>query len=227
MKQYLFALSLSVVSHTGFASNFSQSSIEELKSEIQNIAATNQTRTDNYKQVRAELEPLVRELMSRTSQTVEERIEGKYGTWQQLWTDDADDTRPNNFFTRIDRTRTFQVVDPKGFFYNVSEMETAINLRLTVFLRGEYKREGDGLGIKFTNLDIKVLGVNDVTDITYKLENKQEKFFPATKFSQYPSRGPVGAEGFINTVYVDDDLRIDFGYNKGDMVTDMFILKKI
>ena len=106
-------------------------------------------------------------------------------------------------------------------------METAINLRLTVFLRGEYKKEGEGLGIKFTNLDIKVLGVKDVADVTYKLENGQEKFFSATRFSQYPSRGPVGAEGFINTVFVDDELRIDYGYNKADKQVDLFILKKL
>jgi len=227
MRMHVFALLLATVAQSGFALSVKDASIQDLKTEIQKIASENQARTDNYQEVRTQLEPLVKELVDRTSQSAEERLTGKYGTWQQLWTDDADDTRPNNFLTRIDRTRTFQVVDPKGFFYNVSEMETAINLRLTVFLRGEYKKEGSGVGIKFTNLDIKVLGIRDVEDITYKLENKQEKFFPATKFSQYPSRGPVGAEGFIDTVYVDDELRIDYGFNKADKVVDLFVLKRI
>jgi hypothetical protein len=227
MRMHAFALLLATVAQSGFALSVKEASIQDLKTEIQKIASENQARTDNYPAVRAQLEPLVKELVDRTNQSAEERLTGKYGTWQQLWTDDADDTRPNNFLTRIDRTRTFQVVDPKGFFYNVSEMETAINLRLTVFLRGEYQKEGSGVGIKFTNLDIKVLGIRDVEEITYKLENKQEKFFPATKFSQYPSRGPVGAEGFIDTVYVDDELRIDYGFNKADKVVDLFVLKRL
>ena len=227
MRMQIFALLLATVSQYSFAFSARDASIQDLKSEIQKIASQNQARTDNYQEIRTQLEPLVKELVGRTNQSAEERLTGKYGTWQQLWTDDADDTRPNNFLTRIDRTRTFQVVDPSGFFYNVSEMETAINLRLTVFLRGEFKKEGSGVGIKFTNLDIKVLGVSDVEDITYKLENKKEKFFPATRFSQYPSRGPVGAEGFIDTVYVDDEIRIDYGYNKADRVVDLFVLKRI
>jgi hypothetical protein len=206
---------------------FSQgSSVEDLKAQIVQIASANQVRTDNYKEVRTQLAPLVEEIVAATNQSPDERIQGKFGTWQQLWTDDADDTRPNNFFTQIDRSRTFQIVDPKGFFYNVSEMETALNVRLTAFLRGEYQKQGDGIKIKFTNLDIKVLGVKDPARVAQLLEAKKEKFFPATRFAKYP-KGPVGAEGYIDTVYVDSDLRIDYGYNAADKIVDMFILQRL
>ena len=226
MRKLLMTSALLSFASAAYGAGVDSVSIEAVKTRIASIATENQARIDNYKDVRAELEPLVKELVDLTQQTVEERIVGKVGVWQQLWTDDGDDTRPNNFFSQIDRTRTFQVVDSSGFFYNISEIETALNLRLTAFLRGEYQREGNGIGIRFTNLDIKALGTKNVADVAYKLETKKEKFFPATKFAKYP-KGPVGAEGFIDTVYVDEQLRIDYGYNKADGVVDLFVLKRI
>ena len=98
-------------------------SFAELKSQIVTIAAKNTNRLDNWVEVRAELEPLVEELVARSGQSVDERVEGKVGSWKQLWTDDTDDTRPNNAFSSLDRARTFQVVDADGFFYNISEIK--------------------------------------------------------------------------------------------------------
>ncbi|MBQ46191.1 MAG: hypothetical protein CMP10_01620 [Zetaproteobacteria bacterium] len=225
MKVIVFT-ALLTMSNALFGSDVNSLSISELKQEILDIAAANTERLDNFKEVRGKLDPLVKALKAKGDQSVQERVEGKIGSWQQLWTDDSDDTRPNNFFSQIDRSRTFQVVDPNGFFYNVSEMKTAIKLRLTVFLRGTYAKQGEGISIKFTNIDIKALGTKDITDTTYKLENKEEKFFAATRFSEYPN-GPVGAEGYIDTVYVDDEMRVDYGYNTADEVIDLFVLKRM
>ncbi len=97
MKMQLFALLLATAGQSSFAFSARDASIQDLKSEIQKIASENQARIDNYQEIRAQLEPLVKELVGRTNQSAEERLTGKYGTWQQLWTDDADDTRPNNF----------------------------------------------------------------------------------------------------------------------------------
>ena len=108
----------------------------------------------------------------------------------------------------------------------MSEIKTKIGVRATAFLRGTYSKKGEGIAIKFTNLDIKALGTKDITDTVYKLEENKEVFFKATRFSKYP-RGPVGAEGFINTIYVDDELRIDYGYNEADKVVDMFVLVRL
>ncbi len=220
-------LSLAIISSSlATAHNAPNMTIEELKEEITKIAAANTDRLDNLSQIRAQLEPLVQQLKMRGDQTIEERITGKYGSWRQLWTDDSDDTRPNTSLTTIDRSRTFQIVDPAGFFYNVSEIKTKLKVRVTAFLRGVYELEGDGVKIKFTNLDIKALGTKRITETVYKLESKTEKFFPATRFSKYP-RGPVGAEGFIDTVYVDEDIRIDYGYNSVDKILDLFVLKRM
>ena len=111
-------------------------------------------------------------------------------------------------------------------FLQCGEIKTKIGVRATAFLRGTYSKKGEGIAIKFTNLDIKALGTKDITDTVYKLEENKEVFFKATRFSKYP-RGPVGAEGFINTIYVDDELRIDYGYNEADKVVDMFVLVRL
>ena len=93
---------------------FSEGNTEELKRQITKIAEQNQSRLDNFKEVREQLEPLVQELLAETNQTLEERDAGKIGAWQQLWTDDTDDTKPNSFFATVDRSRTFQVVSGVG-----------------------------------------------------------------------------------------------------------------
>ena len=82
-------------------------SFAELKSQIVTIAAKNTNRLDNWVEVRAELEPLVEELVARSGQSVDERVEGKVGSWKQLWTDDTDDTRPNNAFSSLDLLELF------------------------------------------------------------------------------------------------------------------------
>ena len=159
-------------------------------------------------EVRKQLNPLVEELVERANQTVDERVEGKV-VMKQLWTDDTDDTRPNNAFSSLDRDRTFQVVDADGFSTTSSEIKTKVGLRATAFLRGTYKKQGEGIAIKFTNLDIKALGTKKYHGNSLQAGRKEEKFFPATRLSKYP-RGPVGAEGYINTVYVDDEMRSRF-----------------
>ena len=222
MKNLLVSASLLIAGFAN-AADVKTMSFDELKSEIVSIASENTNRLDNWVEVREQLNPLVEELVERANQTVDERVEGKVGSWKQLWTDDTDDTRPNNAFSSLDRDRTFQVVDADGFFYNISEIKTKVGLRATAFLRGTYKKQGEGIAIKFTNLDIKALGTKNITETVYKLEEKKEKFFPATRLSKYP-RGPVGAEGYINTVYVDDEMRVDFGYNTADKILDMFVL---
>ena len=225
MKALLGTLLL-ISSNLSLGSGYQSLTIHELKTKITTIAEDNMERLDNLREVRQQLAPLVKQLARKADLTVAERIEGKIGSWQQLWTDDPDDTRSNNFFSRVDRSRTFQVVDEDGFFYNVSELNTALNFKLTAFLRGEYVKQDQGIGIKFTKLDIKLAGTKDITATTYRLERGEEKFFTATRFSKYP-QGPVGARGYIDTVYVDDELRVDYGYNNADNELDLFILRRV
>lgn len=201
-------------------------SAESLKEKIINIATENMTRTDNYPEVRAALQPLVDELSSLQDLSEEEKLELKLGGWKQLWTDDADDENSNNFISSALREQTYQYVSADGFFYNISTVTFPFGIRETAFLRAEYKKDPEGGStFFFTSLELTRGATTDETDlgsISLAVENDEVR---STKlnFFKFP-RGPVGAEGYIDTLYIDENIRIDQGFNLADGDMDLFVL---
>ena len=199
--------------------------IEDTKEEIKQIALLNMTRTDNYESVRAKLDPLVASLSAQQNLDPQKEKELKLGGWKQLWTDDADDTRSNNFFTRALREQTYQVIFEDGFFYNISTVKF-LGVNATAFLRGQYQpRLSGGLDLEFDKLKITLGATRDDTQLVERALALEEGKIKGLDFSflRDPA-GPVGAKGFIRTVYIDEDLRIDLGYNLADEVEDLFVL---
>ncbi len=205
------------------------SEIKDLKSQIVAIALANQTNLKNSENVRSQLDPLVAKLGALETKTFEEEKALKVGVWQQLWTDDADDKRADNFFQKVDRTNTYQVVFDDGVFYNVSEIETVLG-RFTGFLRGKYEAMEPRFNLEFTDLKVRRGGV--------EASSEQGGLFPfveAAKLGQlkglfqfpgerrYPN-GPVGAKGYIETLFIDEEIRIEVGANLADGVRDLFVL---
>lgn len=199
--------------------------VAELKDQIVQIALENQERIDNFEVVRAALDPLVDDLVATAEPlSFEESKALKVGAWQQLWTDDADDLRANNAFQTVDRSETYQVVFPDGVFYNLSELQTPLG-RFSGFLRGTYSEAAPLFLITFTDLQIKrgKLGTG-LYDLVSRVERGEERgLFKLPGNQRYPN-GPIGAEGDIDTVYIDDALRIDIGQNLADGVKDLFVL---
>ncbi|MEI8025363.1 MAG: hypothetical protein WCI18_03340 [Pseudomonadota bacterium] len=205
------------------------SQIIDLKSQIVAIALANQTNLKNSENVRAQLDPLVARLGALEAKTFEEEKALKVGVWQQLWTDDADDKRADNFFQKVDRTNTYQVVFEDGVFYNVSEIETVLG-RFTGFLRGNYEAMEPRFNLEFTDLKVRRGGVETSSE-----QGGLFSFVEAAKLGQlkglfqfpgerrYPN-GPVGAKGYIETVFIDEEIRIDVGANLADGVRDLFVL---
>lgn len=202
--------------------------VAELKDQIQQIALENQERIDNFEAVRATLDPLVNELVDTAEPLSFEKSSAlKAGAWQQLWTDDLDDLRANNAFQTVDRSETYQVVFPNGVFYNLSELQTPLG-RFSGFLRGTYSEADPLILITFTDLQIKrgKLGTG-LFDLVSRIERGDERgLFRLPGNQQYPD-GPIGAEGDIDTVFIDDALRIDVGQNLADGVKDLFVLVRI
>jgi hypothetical protein len=199
--------------------------VSELKALIEQIALENQARIDNFAEVRSALDPLVDELVAAAEPlSFEESKALKVGAWQQLWTDDADDLRANNAFQKVDRSQTYQVVFPNGVFYNLSELQTPLG-RFSGFLRGTYSEAAPLFLITFTDLQIKrgQLGMG-LYDLVGRVEDGAERgLFRLPGNQRYPD-GPIGAEGDIDTVFIDDELRIDIGRNLADGVKDLFVL---
>lgn len=222
----VFALSVATLAatHAFASSRVAEERIAELKAQIIEIATTNQEDLTNLASVRAQLDPLVAELASLQDISAEESLERKVGSWQQLWTDDADDLKSNNLFVTVDRKQTFQVVKDNGIFYNVSVIKLPLGLRFSAFLEGAYAPTGDVLGLEFKSLRLRLGGLSDVTGAVEKaIDNDLIGLVPFPGGAKRPN-GPVGVKGEIKSVFIDEDLRVDYGKNLDDGVKDLFIL---
>ena len=204
----------------------------QLIDEIVDIANQNMNRLDNFKEVRRELDPLVNELQKYQDLSAEESLERKIGSWKQLWTDDADDLRANNFFQTVDRDQTYQIVFEGGVFYNLTVIRTPFG-RLSGFLRGVYSSDSidqKTLNLEFTKLSLRRRGLSrdggELSTLTQDLEDGVIGSFGLPFGTDRFPRGPVGAKGTIRTIYIDNFLRIDIGQNKADGVEDLFVLIK-
>ena len=212
---------------SAFAASSNQARIDSLKREIIQIASDNQTILDNFAEVRAQLDPLVDELAELSKAGFEEKNALKVGAWQQLWTDDADDLRANNAFQSVDRTKTFQVVFDDGVFYNISEIQTPLG-RFTGLLEGSYVADEPRFILEFVDLKIRRgnTPANSLFDFAKAAKDGTLRgLFDLPGNQRYPN-GPIGARGDIDTVYIDDTLRIDKGQNFADGVIDLFVLTR-
>ena len=201
-------------------------SVDELKAQIINISTENMERFDNFAEVRELLQPLVEELRAKQDLSEDEKLELKLGGWKQLWTDDADDSNSNTPISKALRNQTYQYVSADGFFYNISTVAFPFGIKETGFLRAEYTKAPEGgADFFFTGFELTRGATTDESDleaISLALENDEVRSTPLN-FLRFP-RGPVGAKGFIDTVYIDDQIRIDEGYNKADGDVDLFVL---
>ncbi len=215
------ALFLGFISTSAFAD---ASKMESLKTQIISIALENQENLENFKEVRAQLEPLVNELASLQSLSAEESLERKIGSWQQLWTDDADDVRANNLFVSVDRKQTYQVVFANGSFYNVSVINLPLGLRFTAFLKGLYESAGKILGLEFVSLKLRLGGIKQLEETVIRADAGKLIGLVGFPGGAKKPNGPIGVKGEIETIYIDEQLRIDIGQNLDDGVKDLFVL---
>jgi len=206
-------------------------STAEIKTKIISISKKNSSNLDNFALIRKKLNPLVDELRKRQDLDSEESLSRKIGVWKQLWTDDSDDIRANNFFQSIDREQTYQIVFEGGLFYNLTVLKTPIG-KFSGFLRGLYSvspKDEKVLNLEFTSLRLKrgsLPVAGELLSLTSNLEEGMTGSFGLPFGLERSPRGPVGAKGNIETIYIDEDLRVDLGQNFADGVVDLFVLVK-
>ena len=203
--------------------------IAELKQEIFAVAEANTTNSlEELPVTRAELQPLVEELLSISPvMELPEQLAGIEGPWRELWSDDREPGRPGS---QIDRTQVYQVITGVGTFYNIGFSESPRG-KVTTFLRGQYTPSvlEKGLFITFTDVKFKPGFLEEGTglvDLVEKAENQTLGLmdFP---FDLTVPRGPIGARGFLETLYVDEDMRIASGFNFADKKIDLYVLRRV
>jgi hypothetical protein len=187
--------------------------VAHLKSQIITLATANQTRRDNIVEVRAELQPLVDELLSITPERAEsEKAAQVAGGWYSLWSD-------YRFGPFVDYAQVYQVVDLDGFYYNISRNVAPFGTT-TNYLRGAFVDAGSFLRIEFT----RSISVNDWLTAGQDLVELSAAVESGAIDGPDDPRGPIGVEGNLQNAYVDSELRIVVGRSDGEPSDGMFVL---
>jgi len=191
------------------------SRIEELKRNIQSISKANINRTDNYLEVRNELQPLVNELLALTPDRLEaEKLDDVAGAWRNLWSD-------QEFGPGVDASQVYQVVSKDGYYYNISR-NVSPKGEFTNFLRGIYEDQGSYLKIEFTDNSVSPNFYEAGTPLVQLAKNFEAKMIPSQSIG-----GPIGVKGVLINSYVDDQLRIVTGNSSSSTDLSLFVLERV
>lgn len=177
---------------------------------------------------RLRMAELIRNLQKLApSSTFEQRFQKTIGVWQEVWSDEQNPLPPG---FKILRPQVFQVIRADGIGFNIGVRATPFGIGTAfIKLRASADAEKQRTNVEFLKTYSKVGDlatepslpalVQDILDNTRAdITELPDSPFP---------RGPIGAKGTLDTVYVDDELRIVRGPNSYSDVVDTFILKRI
>ena len=186
----------------------------DLKAKIVELASAYTGQVLKKDEARSKLEPLINELVALVEpRSEEEKLDEVVGGWKNLWS-------YRNFGFNTNYQQVYQIVSEDGYYYNLSELKVG-RLSFSGFLRGAYKDAGDKLRIQFTSNKLKLGFYKEGTNIVELVES-----FEAGEIRAWNVPGPIGVKGNLVNLYVDDTLRIVTGKSDGDVVEDIFVLKR-
>ena len=217
----IFVLSI-LFSSIGYAKDLNLMTLEELKSELVSRASTYTGQGDPDFKIQNELEPFVKKMIELNPQPpVKDRLSFIYGIWKQVW--GPYDYKNND--RQVDPTlgvnEIYQVIDPDGFYYNVSpnykkgnRSQERIN-----YLKGQFRLSAtnpNGLDVKFR----KFLGMSKrpVGRAIYDFVKEAEDGTLPNQVTVVPTfivRLSFGG-GTLVEVYTDETIRILYASNKSD-----------
>lgn len=156
MRLYAFLIGIILnVTLPAFAQNFEQKTLDELKAELVMRASKYTGLGDPDFKIQNELEPLVKRILELNPQPpVKDRLPLLYGVWKQVWGPYDYQGDDRGVDPSIEPNEIYQVIDPAGFYYNVSpsykngdRKKERIN-----YLKGQYRlseKNPNGLDVKF------------------------------------------------------------------------------
>lgn len=184
------------------------------KEKIRTIAKANQS-NPNRLIIRNILDPMVNSLIElKESQREDQKVDLVAGTWKSLWSD-------QEFGKGTDYSQVYQVVNPDGYYYNISKVQTEGGAS-TAYLRGQFDSLGSYLAIEFTANSIQPGFPAAGTDLVELAEGVESGDTQTT-----PIPGPIGVTGVLMNIYVDADLRIVYGNSVVDTRPRLFILERV
>ncbi|MFO0679371.1 MAG: PAP/fibrillin family protein [Polyangiaceae bacterium] len=195
------------VGSVSFASTrLSAQELARTKAELRRITTSNMTRTDNLDEVRVQVEPLVAKLAAHFGdRPASDKLPLVAGAWRQLWSDYPYPMAP---FLTMDLSQVYQVVSEDGYYWNVGESSAFSLFGVTGVLRGRYEEDGSKLRIAFTESGFRIGRLPRRTQLVPYAESLEDGSL--WRFG-LPGGGPVGVSGTLETLYVDEDLRVERG----------------
>ena len=168
---------------------------------------------EDIKLVRQQLDNLILELKASVNypeNQISYPVEKVEGAWRQLWTDQE---YPIPSFLKMDSERIFQVVSKDNHYWNLSDIWAFGIIPLTGCLRGKYEKimGGSSVKVEFTKNGSRLftLPSGNIIDYTQLIEQGKKWLFSFGK--GLPPKGPIGIQGMLTSIYVDDEIRIDGG----------------
>ena len=196
--------------------------IEELKTELITRASKYTGQGDPDYKIQNELEPYVNRMIELNPQApVKARLPLLYGVWKQVWGpyDYQNDSR------RVDPSigvnEIYQVIDPDGFYYNVSPNYKKGNLKKEKinYLKGQYDpstTNPNGLNVKFRKFP--GMSKRPVDRPIYDYVKEAEEGTLPNQITIVPTfivRAFFGG-GTLVEVYTDETIRILYASNKDE-----------
>ncbi len=189
----------------------SKADVLDAKAQIRQIALANIDRSDNWQEVRTQLEPSIQRLVAfYGARPLEQKLGVVAGAWRQIW---SDFPYMSAGPISMDSRQVYQVVTKDGYYYNLGNNKALGILPLTGVLRGAYEPDGDKLTIRFTRVGFRLGHLDqsrDLNDLVGGLESGKDYVIPIPGGGAAPN-GPVNVSGKLKNLYADEDLRIDIG----------------
>jgi hypothetical protein len=161
------------------------------------------------------------------SMTFAKKLEMTVGVWQEVWSDEQNPLPPG---FKILRPQVFQVVRPDGVGFNIGVRSAPFGIG-TAFIKLEASAdlEKERTNVVFLKTYSKpgdLTSEKSLAELVQGILDESRPDVTVLPDSPFP-RGPVGAKGTLETVYVDDDIRIVRGPNVYNNVVDTFVLKRV
>lgn len=166
----------------------------------------------NQNEARALLDKLIFDLKFETNYPevqISYPVDKVEGAWRQLWTDQY---YPVPSFLRLDPNRIFQVVSKNGFYWNLSDIWAFGIIPLTGCLRGKYEKimGSPTVQVEFTKNGTRLFSLPGGNIVQFMNLVESGKKWILSLSGKAP-KGPIGIQGQLTSIYVDDEIRIDGG----------------
>jgi|GEM_PF-2109588 len=224
MNQFIMALCFSTLSFSAVAQT---SKIHELKQQISVLSLENISNTENREVIREELDTLVSQLTQLAGPVTEQTwLEFAPGSWQQIWSDERDNSPPGAPAQNL--TQIYQFISAQGWGFNFGERKISADQSITFALAVVGSISGNQQTTEITQAFVRPSALvkdQSLAELSEKIKSGAQSGFSPREAGKFPN-GPIGAKGILNLQFLDQDLKIGYSPNVYTGKIELFVLRR-